>query len=176
MKPKVLYHASQNRNIRKLEPKAESIRDKNEGPVVFATPDKAEASKFLVPSDDSWTRKMRFGNVHVHVISNKKRYEEKDKGGTIYHLDPNTFEHDETKGTHTEWTSNVTVTPAGREDFESGLQAQMKLGVQVYFVDKETFNKIASSKDHGNLIIRNLKSANEIKNINPKQVPGININ
>jgi len=36
MKPKVLYHASQNREIDVLEPRADTVRDKAEGPVVFA--------------------------------------------------------------------------------------------------------------------------------------------
>lgn len=173
MKPSVLYHASQNRDIDLLEPRTESVRDTNEGPVVFATPDKAEAVKFIVPSNDTWTKKMRYGEIHIHIISDRKRYEEADKGGVVYHLNPETFENDETKGSKTEWTSKTPVKPYEKEIYESGLQAQLENGVQVYFTDKETFKKIEESEDHGNSIIRNLISENKVRNINPKEVPNV---
>lgn len=173
MKLPVLYHASSNRNIELIEPKAESVRDKGEGPVVFATPDKAEASKFIVPSDDTWTRKMRFGDVHVHIISDRGRYEKADKGGTIYHLDANTFENDKTKGTGTEWTSMVAVKPFEKEEYESGLQAQLENGVQVYFVDNDIFGRINKSDDHGYTIIKSLESENKARNVNVKDIPEI---
>lgn len=172
VKPKVLYHASDNRNIESMEPKQESVRDPKEGPVVFATPDKAGVTKFLVPADDKWTRRGRFGDVHYHLISDREKYSKADKGGTIYHLNPDTFERNlEFGGTRDEWTSKTAVKPIGREDYESGLQAQLESGVQVFFVDKETFEKIDKSDDHGNEIIRGLKSDNELKNINPKEIP-----
>ncbi|GEM_PF-758686 len=172
MKPTVLYHASSNRNIEVLEPRAEKVRDENEGPVVFASPDKALTTKFLVPSDDTWTRKMRFGDTHVHVISDRKRYEEFDKGGAIYHLSPEGFTLDQTKrGGKNEWTSNTSVTPTEKEEYESGLEAQLDNGVQVYFVDEETFDRITQSEDHGVAIIKGLVSENKLKNINPKEIP-----
>ncbi len=172
MKPTVLYHASSNRNIEILEPRAETVRDENEGPVVFASSDKANVTKFLVPTDDSWTRKMRFGDTHVHVIRDRKRYEELDKGGAIYHLSPDGFSLDQTKvGGKNEWTSNTSVTPTEKEEYESGLEAQLDNGVQVYFVDEETFNRITQSEDHGVAIIKGLVSENKLKNINPKEIP-----
>lgn len=174
VKPKVFYHASPNRNIEVLEPRADSVRDENEGPVVFASPDKANVTKFIVPSDDSWTRKMCFGDVHVHVISDRERYEQADKGGTIYHLSPETFEHDENRGGgSSEWTSRVAVKPTEKEEYESGLQVQLENGVQVFFVDNETFKKIDQSEDHGNALIKGLVSENKVKNIKIIEIPGI---
>lgn len=172
MKPRVVYHASSNKDLEVLEPRAETVRDKKEGPVVFASADKAGVTKFLVPSNDSWTRKMRFAGVHIHVISDRERYEKLDKGGAIYHLSPETFGLDETRGGgRGEWTSRVSVTPIGREDFKSGLQAQLDNGVQVFFVDKDTFNRIDQSDDHGNAIIRSLESENKKLGINYQEVP-----
>jgi len=172
VKPKVLYHASANRNLDVLEPRAESVRDIREGPAVFATPDKAGVTKFIVPVKDSWTRMGSFGDVHFHVISDRKRYEEADKGGTIYHLSSDTFElnHEFGEGKD-EWTSKDAVKPIEREDYESGLQAQLDNGVQVFFVDKETFGRIDKSDDHGNAILRTLESENKVRNINPKEIP-----
>lgn len=114
---------------------------------------------------------MRFGDVHVTVISDRERYEKADKGGTIYHLSPNTFENDKTKRTGTEWTSKVAARPYKKEDCESGLQSQLENGVQVFFVDKGTFDTISKAEDHGFSIIRNLQSENSIKNINVRQIP-----
>ena len=172
MKPKVLYHASSNRNLEVLEPRAESVRDESEGPVVFASPDKAGVTKFLVPSNDSWTRKMRFGDVHIHIISDREKYEEADKGGAIYHLSSDTFELDETRsGGKQEWTSRKSVKPANKEVYDSGLQAQLDNGVQVFFVDKDAFERIDQSTDHGNEIIRSLESENTRLDNNYKEIP-----
>lgn len=172
MKPKILYHASANVNLEVLEPRAETVRDESEGPVVFASPDKSGVTKFLVPSNDSWTRKSRFGGVHVHIISDRERYEKADKGGAIYHLSPDTFELDETRGGgKNEWTSKEPVEPSDKEEYESGLQAQLDNGVQVFFVDKDTFNRIDQSSDHGNEIIRGLESENKKRDINHIDIP-----
>lgn len=173
-KPKVLYHASQNKNLSIIEPRDNTVRDPKEGPVVFASPDKAGVTKFLVPSDDSWTRKSRFGEIHVHVIKDKSRYLKNDKGGAIYHLHPDTFYLDDTKGgSKDEWTSRKPVKPLKKELYDSALNAQIKNSVQVYFVDEDTFEKICSSEDHGNEIIRGLKSENQKIGVNPLEVPSI---
>lgn len=172
VKPKILYHASANRNLERLEPKQESVRDQKEGPVVFASPDKAAVTKFLVPADDKWTRRGAFSGVHYHVISDRERYKNADKGGAIYHLSPDTFElNHKFGGAKDEWTSQVGVKPIDRGEYESGLQAQLDSGVQVFFVDRQTFDRKDKSYDHGNAILRSLDSENKRRNINPKEIP-----
>ncbi len=161
-KPKILYHASQNKNLEIIEPRQETFRNKSEGPVVFASSDKANVTKFLVPSDDSWTKKLRFGKNHIHIISDKERYEKADKGGAIYYLESTLFELDKNKvGGKNEWTSKIPTKPFNKEVFNSGLEAQLKNGVQVFFVDKETFNLIDKSKDHGKEIIKKLRASDK---------------
>lgn len=66
---------------------------------------------------------------------------------------------------------NGPVKTIGKKIFESGLQAQLDAGVQVYFVDEETYQAIEDSEDHGLAIIRSLESENKKRNINPKEVP-----
>lgn len=171
-KPKVLYHASPNRQLDVLEPRAESIRDEKEGPVVFAHPDKANVTRFLVPSNDSWTLKMRFNGINTHIISDRTKYEELDKGGAIYHLSPDSFELDTTyDGMKDEYTSKTPVVPVNKEVFESGLQAQLDNGVQVYFVDKDTFDRIKKANDRGRSIISKLESENKKLGINVQEIP-----
>ena len=124
MKPKILYHASQNREIDVLEPRADTVRDKAEGPVVFASPDKAGVTKFVVPTEDSWTRKMRFGDNHVMVICGRERFIEADKGGAIYQLNPDLFEQKNIEGGKSEWTSKVAVKPVEKEEESNETKAE----------------------------------------------------
>lgn len=161
-KPAILYHASPNKEIEEFEPRAESIRDPDEGPKIFATPDKAYASMFLVPTDDRWTQKSTFNGLNCHVISDKKLFEELDRGGSIYSLPSDTFKTDPKKSkTGREWTSKETVSPIDKTAYKSGLEAMIKNGVQVYFVDKPTFKKIQESADHGLGILKTLESENQ---------------
>jgi len=60
-----------------------------------------------------------------------------------------------------EWTSKVPVKPLSKTEYQSGLEAMLGVGVQVYFVDKNIFRKIKNSEDHGYSILRTLKSENQ---------------
>lgn len=151
-KPKVLYHASKNdvtviRPFSKTKPK-----DFNEGPVVFATPDFAAATKFLVPWDDGWAYGARFGDTHYLVVSDEARFKKEDKGAIIYMLPSDTFE----KLNKNEWFSKVEVKPIDKKHFHSGLSAMKEYKVKVLFVDKRTFKKIKESDDHRYAIIQTL--------------------
>ena len=166
-KPKYLFHASQKSDIDLLEPRAGSVRDPNEGPVVFATPSLPYATMFLVNSDDSWTVKGRINKVFYTVISDKQRFLQADKGGTIYTLPSQTFYCDPEKGMGwNEWVSKEPVKPIKRQHYQSGLQAMIDSGVQVYFVDKQTFQEIKKSQDHGFSILQSIQSENQRLNKN----------
>ena len=166
-KPKHLYHASQNSNIDVLEPHAESVRNFNEGPVVFATPNLPYATTFLVKSDDSWAVKGRFNNTFYVIISDKNRFFELDKGGTIYTLPNDTFYCDPEEGMGiNEWISKKAVRPIRKQHYKSGIDAMIDAGVQVYFVDKQTFLKIREAGDHGFSILQSLQSENQKLNKN----------
>jgi hypothetical protein len=162
-KPDTLYHASAQRDIAIFEPRAESVRDVEEGPVVFATPDKAYASLFITPTDDSWTMKGRFSSDGIvtpwhMVISDRKRFLELDKGGAIYSLSANSFNSDPQKNLPgIEYTSIDSVVPNSVEGYTSSLEAMIGLGVSIYFVDEATFLAIRQSDDHGAQILKGLK-------------------
>lgn len=161
-KPDVLYHASPDSEIEVFEPRQDKVRDPLEGPVVFATPDRAFATCFLVPTDDSWARISRFSENGVPgswkvIVSDRDRFKQLDHGGSIYHLPVDTFNSDTRYSMgETEWTSREAVTPIGKEDFESGLTAMRDAGVEVSFVDEQTFKDIVESDDHGKAIIESL--------------------
>lgn len=161
-KPLVLYHASQSKHIDEFEPRRGGYRDPGEGPVVFATPDKAYATLFLVKSNDSWTFKGRYSEAGVKgpwhiIISDKDRFVAADKGGSIYSFDPNNFSFDPHRNMGSnEWTSHTPVSPIGEEYYPSGLEAMKSAGVEVYFVDAATFSEIKNSEDYGYSILASL--------------------
>ncbi len=161
-KPPFLYHASSNRNIEKFELRAKNVRDPEEGPVVFATPDLALATTFLVgEANDSWTQIGKLGGVPYMVIRDKKRFMKRDKGGSIYKFSSNSFTCHPDKGMgEDEWVSKDSVTPLEKEDVQSALEAMIENGVQIFFVDKKTFNRINHDKDFIN-VIRGLESENK---------------
>lgn len=148
----VLYHGSTNRNIKVFEPRADSVRDKNEGPVVFATPSLKLASCYLFKWDDSWVDQptpMPDGDKTdyqvVMVISDKSRFKKEDKGGSIYILPAHGFKFDESKGLGIyEGINRAKVTPISQLNFSSGLEAMQQLGVQVHFVSREQFRHYLS--------------------------------
>lgn len=161
-RPPFLYHASSNRNIEKFEPRAKNIRDPKEGLVVFATPDLALATTFLVnETNDSWTRIGKLGGVPYMVIRDKKHFMKRDKGGSIYKFSSDSFTYHPHKGMgENEWISKNSVTPLEKTNIESALEAMIENGVQVFFVDKKTFNKISHDDDFID-IIRGLESENK---------------
>ncbi len=158
----VLYHSSPNIAIEIFEPRNEKSRDPNEGPVVFATPDKALAAAFLVRTDGAWVKIGRFSDGTTvspwHLVTNsKRRFRKLDIGGAIYHLPPASFTTDLNKGMgEMEWTSTKKVKPLKKEVYSSGEQAMKDLGVDLYFVNRRTFKAINKSKDHCYEIISNL--------------------
>ena len=118
-KPKFLYHASSNRDIKEMEVRSESRRDDKEGDVVFATPDLALAGAFLTGFSDSWANLGKINGVPYFVVGDKEKFIESDKGGAIYKLDSGSFNFDSQKGmSEDEWTSKENVTPLGKTEVD----------------------------------------------------------
>lgn len=147
-----LYHGSTNSNIRVFEPKNNHIRDKKEGPVVFATPSLKLASCYLFKWEDSWVHQSiswKDENIAdyqvIMVISDKQRFHKEDNGGAVYILPSQGFDFDEHKGLGIyEWTHNGSVIPILKIDFSSALTAMEKFGVKVYFVTQDQFQHYLS--------------------------------
>lgn len=146
-KPLFFYHASPNREIKRLEPRAETVRDEEEGPVVFATPDKGLASVFMLPHDDSWTASGRIGEKPFFLYTDEEKLEENDRGGSLYLLPAETFTQPEGDGNHrSEWVSREPVTPIEKTDYESAVAAMKENGVDVVHVDQQTLEKFRAAE------------------------------
>ncbi len=156
-KPLVLYHACRSGDIDIFESRIGKRRDENEGAQIFATPSKAMATIFLVDTDDSWTQSGSVDGKPYIIISDEQRFRTLDTGGYIYSLPSKSFESDLEKGLRElEYTSTEPVTPTEQEFVASALQAMIDNGVKVYFVDKDTWDAIQTSDDHGEAIVKNL--------------------
>ena len=166
-----MYHGSAHKNIEELEPKNQSVRDLEEGEVIFATPDLALATIFMINSRFQ-TGSGKFNDVaYCYIVSSREEFIEKDKGGHIYVLPSDSFENDPHKGLgFDEWTSKQKVKPVKTIEYDSTLNAMIENGVQVYFVDESTHTRIEQSEDHGNSILSELESENQRRGINIKKL------
>lgn len=118
------------------------------------------------------TQKGTHNGMPVVIIRNRNHFLKKDKGGALYKLSSEKFENDPERpfGKH-EWTSDETVDPLEKEEFESSLTAMLEKGVQVYFVDKKTFYKYKYSEkgQDGYDILKKMQSENEKRSINIRE-------
>ncbi len=172
-KPEVLYISAQTSGIEELVPKDGNYRDENEGAVIFSTPDKALASAFLVKShEDNWMKIGFFEDIPVVVIkSDREKFIENDKGGTMYSVPSDTFDYDAHKGMgEKEWTSHEPVKPLSEIQYSSALDAMIENGIQVYFVDEPTFDAVKKADDYGYEIICGLTSENQKREQNIKSL------
>jgi len=158
-KPGKLYTSSQVGKIKKLIPQKGRHRNADEGNVIFATPDKALASIFLVKNNnDSWMEIGYFNDIPYTVINmDKKEFIENDCGGSMYEVASNKFRFEANLGMgDKEWISNDPITVLNEQNYPSALNAMIENNVYVFFVKNETFTKIKRSKDHGFKIMSKL--------------------
>ena len=157
---KLIFHASPCCGLKVIEPRNNTIPEGfGKGPVVFATDILAFATQFIVSHDDSWANGGAIGDTFFFVVSDKDRFKKADKGGCIYLISSDGFVNYNKR----EWFSKKAVKPKSWIHFRSGLEAMLVNGVQVYFVDTNTYKKIEESPDHGISVLNNLKSENEKK-------------
>lgn len=166
-KPKFLYHASPHCNLKVIEPRKDTAPvGFEEGPVVFATDNFSFSTHFLVPHDDSWANGGAFGDVIYFVISDEKRFKKADKGGCVYLIPSDGF----TNYNKREWFTRRSIKTNGKVQFDSGLDAMIVTGVQVYFVNLKMYREIQNAKDHGVAILNSLKSENEKRGLSVEKL------
>jgi len=160
------YHASPVRNLISLQPQAKTRPyDFDGGPVVWATPSLPFATEFIVACDDSLTKGGAYGEICYLIIGDRIKYESLDIGGMVYVLSPENFKH--FRG-H-EWYSFSPVLPIRKIEYNSGVQAMIENGVQVFFPQPEIFDQIKAGADHLD-IIRKLVSENQKLGINYNKI------
>lgn len=169
-KPPFLYHGSSHKT-EELEPRTKPHRTE-EGPLVFATQDITTASAFMAENMamtggfDVEGERVLYGVI----VGNREEFLQKDKGGHIYVLLSDDFEPYNGKGMQGyEWVSKSKVKPIKTIEYNSSLDGMLKNGVQVFFVDENTFQEIRKAKDYGYSIFKSLQSENQRRGINVKE-------
>lgn len=166
-KPATLYVATQTPHLQELTPLEGRNRGENEGAVIFSTPNKDLASIFLVEGhDDSWMQIGYFSDIpYVAIRMNREDFLKRDRGGTMYTVPSDTFDSDQNLGMgNKEWTSREPVRPIQETYYPSALDVMIENGVNVYFVDKETFDAMNVADDHGLSTLLTLISENRLRN------------
>ncbi len=168
-KPPFLYHGSSHR-IDKLQPKTKPHREQEEGALVFATSEIEDAAMFLRPMSMSGHFVVDREKVaYAIAVSTREEFLNNDNGGHIHVLPSNTFEPSPNRGMSNEWVSKVGVKPVKVLKYDSALDAMLENGVQVYFVDNSTLQKIRHASDHGYAILKGLESENQRRGVNVKE-------
>jgi len=168
-KPLFFYHGSPHR-IEELKPRTKPHREKEEGPLVFATPDIKDAAMFLRHMSMTGHFMVNGEKIAYAIVAGtREEFLKNDDGGHIHVLPNDTFEPSPHEGMSNEWVSKVSVKPVKVIEYGSGLDAMLEYGVQVYFVDNPTLQKIRDAQDHGYAILQNMQSENQRRGINIKE-------
>jgi hypothetical protein len=169
-KPPLLYHGSPHGEIEEFEPKVSPGSGEKYGPLVYATPDEATARIFMMRVNGSWSAG-RFWNVpYVLIPMSREEFLKNDKGGHVYVLSSEQFSSDPSRGLgEYEWASKEKVKPIEKKEYPSALQAVLESGVQVYFLDPETYKKTREANDHGFSILQQLESENQKQGIGVRE-------
>jgi len=162
-KPKVLYHGSPNGQIDEFVPHSKESRD--ESPAVYATPDKYLAMMFM---HKNMGLVGHFGDIPYGILfGSREECEHNDHDGHLYTLPSDTFELNHNRGLQgREWVSHNPVKPMQVQKYDSTIDTMLKEGVQVYIMDRQMYNEIKASSDHGQEILRNVQSENQHRGIN----------
>ena len=168
-KPKILYHGSPHRDIEKLEPRDIKKRDPEEGPQVFATHDLATATIFMAEQANGPSGLMNDIPYFI-ILDSRDNFIKNDRGGHVYILPSENFTSDPNKGLgEYEWTSKTPIKPIDKIEYPSVLDAMIENGVQVYFINKDEFNKI-EAEDRDAFIFRNRESENQRRKSNAREL------
>ncbi len=144
----MLYHGSPNKNIDILRPLSEENNYIN-GNYLFATKHKAYASIYTTHVKYMRCRSYDGKVIYVIFTMSESDYRLNDKGGCIYTIkDINAF----TNLDLLESVSIKNVKYIEKHEYTSSLDA----GVNVYFIDEDTENKIIKSDDEGYEIVCSL--------------------
>lgn len=168
-KPEFFYHGSPH-IIEELEPRTKPHREKEEGNLVFATSEIADAVMFLYKTALTGHFLVDGKKVaYAVIVEDREEFLKKDKGGHIHILPGDTFEPSPHKGMSNEWVSKEGVKPSEVLEYDSALNTMLEFSVQVYFVDEATLQQIRTAKDHGYSIFQKLQSENQRRGINVKE-------
>jgi hypothetical protein len=161
-KPKFLYHGSPNGDIEEFTPRVSLGSGEKHGAQVYASDSLAVACMFTCKPGRSWSAGTHNGETFAVLPMTREEFLEKDKGGYIYKFDSDTFSTEEGRGMgNKEWASSVAVKPVEIIRIESSLEAMIKSGVQVYFVNPQVYDAALLARKNSWEIVKDMKPENK---------------
>lgn len=164
----ILYHGSDNKNLFIIKPHNLSVRNSDEGSVIFATPNQAYAYAFSIRPRGRYRQDISRWTINGvktpwHItIDDETAFRNTDMGGAVYSVTTEQFILDETFNHGTpEWTTRTAVVPLNKVIFDSSLAAMIEQGLQVHFVTADVFDRIKKAEDHGWIIVKELPTVSE---------------
>ena len=149
---KTLYHASPYKDLQKIQPQRTLSKDMYIGDYVFATSDIKLAAMYLVTRGNATLMNTDAMLPFIVIRNNPKDYVANDMGGAIYIVPDTTFKKSPQEGLEkSELVSSVAVTPIDKIIYRRSIDAMKEMGIVIYFVTKEIFDKLVLSKEESKI-------------------------
>lgn len=148
-----LYHASENKRLKLLQPQRTLSNDKYIGDFVFATSNYGLAIMYLATRGQATLINPSRSKPNIIICSNEESYLKKDKGGAIYEVSAREFiQSPQTGLTDYEMVSTKPVDVISKTIFDSSIKAMLYNGIEIRFTDKLTFDRLIGNKNQADLI------------------------
>jgi len=148
-----LYHASDNKRLKLLQPQKTLSDDKYIGDYVFATTNKLLALMYLANRGTATLMNPLEPNPNIVICAGQSDYIKKDKGGAIYEVSNDFFEKSPQFGlTAYEMVSTKPTKIIKKTLFNKSIEALISNGIEVRFTDIRTFNNLIGNKNQLELI------------------------
>lgn len=120
---------------------------------MFAISDIRLAAMYLATKGTAILMDVKTDKPRIVICSSPENYLPNDKGGAIYTVPANTFKQSPQEGLEdSEMVSGVSVKPISKKVYTTSLDAMKKMGITIYFVDENKFNKIVLAKNEDTII------------------------
>lgn len=136
----LLYHGSTQKRLGELCPLNQFL---------FASHDIRVASVFLAGAKRAACVQIQ-NLMFAFIADPRSDILSADRGGALYVVDGKTFRpHRAVANRCIEWVTVEKVTPVATLEYRSGLQAIVRFGARLYFVDDSAFRTIEEGIDYG---------------------------
>lgn len=149
----ILYHASTRKNLTVLRPQRTLSHDKYIGDYVFATKSSLLAHMYLVPKGIAILMDSSEDHPNIVMCISESEFLKRDHGGAVFELSSASFAPSPQQEINDyEMVSTIPVKPLKKTVYAKTRDALLALGIQIRFVDKDTFKKLINNPNQKKLV------------------------
>lgn len=128
-------------------------RDVYIGDFVFATSDIRLAAMYLATKGIAILMNVKSAKPIIVICSKTEDYLLSDTSGAIYTVSIKTFRKSPQAGLEdSEMVSDVGVIPIDKQVYSSSIDAMKEMGITIYFVNQQVFNRLIKAKDESKIL------------------------